>query len=79
MVEKWRMKAKETKSVQVTFTLKKEHVPLRPLRQQTTLTKTEDVKYLGILDRILTWRKHIFTNRKQMDLKLRKLYWIIGR
>jgi len=29
--------------------------------------------------RKLTWRKHITTKRKQLDLKLRRLYWIIGR
>jgi hypothetical protein len=38
------------------------------------------VKYLGIhLDRRRTWRKQITTKRKQLDLKLRNLYWIIGR
>jgi hypothetical protein len=31
------------------------------------------------LDRKLTWCKHISTKRKQLDFKLRKLYWIIGR
>ena len=31
------------------------------------------------MDRKLTWRKHITTKRKQLDLKLRKLYRIIGR
>jgi len=37
----------------------------------------EDVKYLGIhLDRKLTWRKQ---KRKQLDVKLRKQYWIVGR
>ena len=35
--------------------------------------------YLGIhLDWQLTWRKHITTKRKQLDLKQRNLYWIIG-
>jgi hypothetical protein len=30
------------------------------------------------LDRRLTWRKHISTKRKQLDLKLQNLYRIIG-
>jgi hypothetical protein len=44
------------------------------------LPQADEVKYLGIhLDRRLTWRKHITTKRKQLDLKLQNLYWIIGR
>jgi hypothetical protein len=44
------------------------------------LPQAEEVKYLSIhLDRRLTWRKYITTKRKQLVLKLRNLYWIIGR
>jgi len=73
------MKVNETKSVQVTFTLKKNTCPpLQPNNKQ--LTQPEEVKYLGVhLDRKLTWRKNISTKRKQLDLKLPKLYWIIGQ
>jgi len=81
MVEKWRMKANETKSARVTFTLKKkkkEHVSPVHLNNKQ-LTQTEEVKYLGIhLDRKLTWRKHISGKRKKLNLKLHKLHWTIG-
>jgi len=43
------------------------------------LPQADEVKYLDInLDRRLTWRKLITTKRKQLDLKLRNLYWIIS-
>ena len=78
-LKKWHMKVNEIKSVQVTFTLKKNtssHVQLN----NKQLTQPEEVKYLCIhLYRKLTWRKYISTKRKQLDLKQRKLYWIIGR
>jgi len=73
------MKANEAKSVQVTFTLNKMTCPTVKLNNDH-LPQADEVKYLGIhLDRRLTWRKHITTKRKQLDLKLRNPYWIIGR
>jgi hypothetical protein len=73
------MKVNDTKSAQVTFTLKKSACPPVQLNNKP-LPQPADVKYLGIhLDRKLTWPKHISTNRKQLDIKLRKQYWIIGR
>ena len=72
-------KSYETKLIQVTFALKKNTCPTVQLNNKQ-LTQPDDVKYLGIhLDRKLTWRKHISTKRKQLDLKLRKLCWIDGR
>jgi len=73
------MKANEAKSVQVTFTLNKMTCPPVKLYNEY-LPQADEVKYLGIhLDRRLTWHKHITTKQKQLDLKLRNLYWIIGR
>ena len=73
------MKVNETKSIHVTFTLKRSVCPSVQLKNKH-LAQPDDVKYLGIhLDRKLTWRKHITAKRKQLDTKLRKLYWIIGR
>ena len=78
-LKNWRMKVNETKSIHVTVTLKMSVCPSVQLNSKH-LAQPDDVKYLGIhLDRKPTWRKHITTKRKQLDLKLRKLYCIIGR
>ena len=78
-LQTWRMKANEAKSVQVTFTLKKMTCPPVKLNNDH-LPQADEVKYLVIhLDRRLNWRKNISTKRKQLDLKLRNLYWIFGQ
>jgi len=78
-LKKWRMKANEMKSTHVTFTLKRSPCPSVQLNG-VSLVQPDEVKYLGLhLDRRLTWRKHITTKRKHLDLQLRKLYWILGR
>jgi hypothetical protein len=39
-----------------------------------------DVKHLGLhLDQRLTWRTHIRTKRHHLNLKLRGMYWLLGR
>jgi hypothetical protein len=51
-----------------------------PYINDVQLPQSDDVKYLGLhLDRRLTWRKHIFTKRKQLGLTLTKMYWLLGR
>lgn len=75
----WRIKANESKSVNVTFTTRRESCPPVKLNN-VIIPQAEHVRYLGLyLDRRLTWRKHIFTKRKQLGLELRKLYWLICR
>lgn len=75
----WRIRVNETKSTHVTFTLGRETCP--PVKiNNCIIPQAEDAKYLGMyLDRRLTWKKHIFTKRKQLGIKLRKMYWLIGR
>lgn len=78
-LSKWRIKANESKSIHVTFTMKKETCPPVTLNNHQLPQKNE-AKYLGMhLDRRLTWKKHIFTKRKQLGLKFQKMYWLIGR
>lgn len=78
-LNKWKIRANETKSAHVTFALRQGSCPPVYLNG-TVIPQATDVKYLGIhLDRRLTWRKHIFTKRIQLNLKLRQMYWLIGR
>lgn len=57
----WRIKANETKSVQVTYITRRETCPPMKLNG-IEIPQANEAKYLGLyLDRRLTWRKHIFT------------------
>ena len=74
----WRVKINEDKSTHITFTLRKDTCPPVYLNGKT-IPQNESVKYLGMhLDRRLTWKNHIWTKRKQLNLKTRKLYWLLG-
>lgn len=78
-LNKWKIKANETKSTHITFTLRRDTCPTVSLNNHN-LPQAEDVKYLGMhLDRRLTWRKHIWTKRLQLGIKLRSMYWLVGK
>lgn len=78
-LKKWRMKANEDKSVQVTFTTRRENCPPVTLNGKQ-LKHAEQAKYLGMhLDRRMTWKVHILNKRKQLGLKLKQMYWMMGR
>jgi hypothetical protein len=39
-----------------------------------------EVKYLAVhLNRRLTWAKHLKTKRKQLNLKVKQMHWLLGR
>jgi len=78
-LHKWRIKNNATKSVQITFTLRKGQC--RPVFiTNTELPVGNTIKYLGIhLDQKLNWKEHIIRKRKQVKLKVKGLYWLIGR
>ena len=74
----WRIKANETKSIHVTFTMKKGNCPPVTMNGQE-LPQAESAKYLGMhLDRRLTWKTHIWKKRLQLEEKRRKMYWLLG-
>lgn len=75
----WRLNINETKSVHVTFTKCRGNIPYVTLNGQH-IPQAESVKYLGRhLDKGLTWRTHIFTKRKQLNLKLIQYNSLVGR
>lgn len=77
--KKWKIKPNEAKSTCVTFTMKQNTCPPVYLNNHQ-IPQADSAKYLGLhLDRRLTWRKHIFSKRKQLGLKLHQLYWLIGK
>ena len=77
--KEWRITLNETKSVQVTFTLRRDTCPAVYLNEKP-LPQQDKVKYLGMhLDRRLTWNEHIWTKRKQLNLKIRQMCWLLGR
>jgi hypothetical protein len=79
MAVKWRININVTKSVQVTFRLKKEQCPAVHINN-TIIPQSPTAKYLGLhLDSRLTWTQQIDKNRKQVNLKVEDVYWIIGR
>jgi hypothetical protein len=64
--------ANESTSVHVTFTARRETCP--PVHiNNVHLPQQEDAKHLVLLlDRRPTWRKHMFTKRKQLGMTLTK-------
>lgn len=78
-LQRWRIKANETKSTHITFTLKRGNCPGVTLNG-TLIPHTDNIKYLGLhLDRRLTWRTHIFNKRKLLGKKFSQMYWLLGR
>lgn len=76
---KWRIKVNTTKTVHVTFTLRRQTCPSVFL-YGSPLPQTDKVRYLGLyIDRRLTWNYHIDLKRKTLDIRRKKLYSLISR
>jgi hypothetical protein len=78
-LKKWQININATKSVQVTLTLRREQCSVVYINN-TVIPQSQTAEYLGLhLDSRLTWAQHVAKKRKQIDLKVKDLYWIIGR
>jgi hypothetical protein len=50
------------------------------IRINIIIHQNEQAKYLGLtLDSKLTWKPHLLMKRKQLELKLKELYWLLGK
>jgi hypothetical protein len=77
--KKWKIKINETISTQVTFTLWKNQCP-PVFFNNILIPESPSVKYLGMhMDGKLNWRENIAKKRKQIYLRFKQLYWILGR
>jgi hypothetical protein len=78
-LKKWRININVNKSVQVTFTQRKQQCPAGHI-SNAVIPQSPTAKYLGLhLDSRLTWAQHLAKKRKQTDLKVKDLYWVIRR
>jgi len=77
-LEEWRIKVNPTKSPQVTFTTRRDTCPPVNLHS-TPIPVKKEVKYLGLhLNEKLMWKTHINAKRRQLELKLKNMSWLIN-
>jgi hypothetical protein len=75
----WRIKIIQEKSSHMTFTTTQAVCP-RVTMNDVQLPVRTNVKYLGLhMDQCLTWSTHVQSKRLHLDLKLRSMYWLLGR
>jgi hypothetical protein len=78
-LQTWKIKINESKSPYLTFTLRNDPSPPIYLNN-VEIPPVATVKYLGLhLDNKLNWKDHIIKKRKQIDLRYKEPYWLLGR
>jgi hypothetical protein len=77
--EKWHIRINKNKSCFITFTLRKSSTPDVSINDIQIPHKTE-IKYLRMtIDSKLTWKQHIVKKRKQVNITIKQLNWLLGR
>lgn len=76
---KWRIKVNESKSTHINFT-NRSIEPLPVTLNNIPVPHANQAKYLGMnLDAKLKWKVHVKKKTEELQLKYRKMYWLIGR
>lgn len=77
--KRWRIRLNESKSTHVNFTYKKV-APHPILINEQIIPYANTAKYLGMtLDTKLKWKEHVKKKKEELNIKYRKLYWLLGR
>lgn len=78
-LSRWRIKVNPNKSYHVTFSMRRQNCP-NVILENIHLPQVNEVRYLGMhLDRRLNWKSHIKKKRDELNIKFRKMYWLLGR
>lgn len=78
-LKKWNICVNPDKSVHITFALRKGDCPSIFLNGEQ-IPNSNCVKYLGMhLDRRLTWKDHIKSKKEQLNIKTKRMYWLLGK
>ena len=77
--KKWRIKLNESKSVHVEFTNKRcEHKSV--FINDVKVPYENTAKYLGMtLDAKLRWKPHVKRKTEELQMRYRKMYWLLGQ
>lgn len=77
--KKWRVRLNESKSVHVNFTNKRpNYIPI--YINNVAIPHENTAKYLGMtLDAKLRWKAHVKKKREELDIRYKKMYWLLGR
>jgi hypothetical protein len=79
LAKKWKNKVNPVKYIEITFTTIRALCPQVNINNVPIPIKTE-AKYLGLhLDQNLPWQNHIKAKRRQLELKLQNMYWLINK
>jgi hypothetical protein len=78
-MQQWKITVNPAKSIQITFTTRRTICPQVSINNFPIPIKQE-VKYLGLhFDKKLTWQTHIKPKRRQLELKIRNMDWLINK
>jgi hypothetical protein len=73
------MRINENKSVHIDFAYRK-NVQILIAINNTNIPYSNTAKYLAMnLDIRLRWKEHIKKKRRELDLKYKKMYWLLAR